>query len=401
MVKSKTKILFVNESLTLAGGEKSLIALLSSIDPNKYDIDLQLFRYGGELDSFIPKYVNILPPIPYTQFAAQSWIRNLCSLTSLTKIQFFISKLKYSLSLRKGKFNHPEKAQRYWESVSKSITRTDKKYDAAIAYAQGIPTYYVVDKINTNKRIAWINTNVEFPSANKIFQESYYKVYDAIVPVSDVTRKHLKMKFPHFDSKYYIIYDMIDYSAVLKMANLEKVQFDKDVFNILTVSRLNQYMKGFDITIEVCRILKKREVKFHWWVLGEGPYRKEIEEFLAINELESFFTLLGTTSNPYPFYKNADLYVQTSRKEGYGLSIAEARLLNVPVVTTRFDTVFIQMVHGKNGLVVDINAKAVADAIQLMMNNKQLYNSIVAYQKLEQKENYESVDKFDHLINSL
>ena len=94
----KKKILFVNESLTLAGGEKSLIALLSKLDPDKYEIDLQLFRYGGELDSFIPEYVTISPPIPYTQFAASGWIKNLLSLTNLAKIRFFISKLKYSLN---------------------------------------------------------------------------------------------------------------------------------------------------------------------------------------------------------------------------------------------------------------------------------------------------------------
>ena len=59
------------------------------------------------------------------------------------------------------------------------------------------------------------------------------------------------------------------------------------------------------------------------------------------------------------------------------------------------------MVHGKNGLVVDINATAVANAIELLMKNKQLYKSIIEYQKQEQKENYESVEKFDRLINKL
>ena len=401
MKKYKKKLLFVNESLALAGGEKSLIALLSKLDPNKYEIDLQLFKYGKELDAFIPEHVNILPPLPYTQFVTKGWFKNIGTLINLSTIGFFISKLTYSINIRRGAYNHPEKSQIYWKAAANSLTVSNKKYDVAIAYAQGIPTYYVIDKTEAKRKIAWVNTNVDFPPVNKIFQKSYYKKYDVIVPVSEITKEHLNNVFPQLRSKYYTIYDMIDYAYILNMASLKTVNFNKKIFNILTVSRLNQYMKGFDITLQVCKILKERGVIFHWYVLGEGSYREKIQEFVAVNKLESFITLLGTNSNPYPYYKSADLYVQTSRKEGFGISIAEARLLNLPVVTTRFDTVFMQMVHGKNGLVVDINATAVANAIELLMKNKQLYNAIIEYQKQEQKENYESVEKFDRLINKL
>ena len=401
MRKYKKKLLFVNESLALAGGEKSLIALLSKLDPNKYEIDLQLFKYGEELDAFIPEHVNVLPPLPYTQFVTKGWFKNIGTLINLSTIGFFISKLTYSINIRRGAYNHPEKSQIYWKAAANSLTVSNKKYDVAIAYAQGIPTYYVIDKTEAKRKIAWVNTNVDFPPVNKIFQKSYYKKYDVIVPVSEITKEHLNNVFPQLRSKYYTIYDMIDYAYILNMASLKTVNFNKKIFNILTVSRLNQYMKGFDITLQVCKILKERGVIFHWYVLGEGSYREKIQEFVAVNKLESFITLLGTNSNPYPYYKSADLYVQTSRKEGFGISIAEARLLNLPVVTTRFDTVFMQMVHGKNGLVVDINATAVANAIELLMKNKQLYKSIIEYQKQEQKENYESVEKFDRLINKL
>ena len=93
MKKYKKKLLFVNESLALAGGEKSLIALLSKLDPNKYEIDLQLFKYGKELDAFIPEHVNILPPLPYTQFVTKGWFKNIGTLINLSTIGFFISKL--------------------------------------------------------------------------------------------------------------------------------------------------------------------------------------------------------------------------------------------------------------------------------------------------------------------
>lgn len=110
------------------------------------------------------------------------------------------------------------------------------------------------------------------------------------------------------------------------------------------------------------------------------------------------FILLGVKSNPYPFIKNADIYVQTSKFEGFGLAIAEARLLNVPVVTTRFDAVYNQMVEGKNGLVVDMNGDAVYRGILKLINDHELRERIITYLKNEKKGNIEELEKFYQLI---
>lgn len=396
----KKRLLFVNESLTLAGGEKSLIALLSNIDPEKYAIDLQLFHYGGELDQFIPAYVNVLPPIPYTTFVAQSFVQNLFTVFRRGHLRFLWSRLKYSLALRKGVFNHPEKAQIYWESVKSCIANSNESYDVAIAYAQGVPTFYVMDRILAKKKIAWVNVNVKFSERNKIYQEQYYIKYDSIVAVSEVTNNHLQQLFPSLTKNIVTIADIIDYPNVLKMSKLSAPGFQLGVYNILTVARLNRDQKGYDISLEACRILKDKGYMFNWYAIGEGPYKDEMIAYIKENELGEYFTLLGTTSNPYPYFLAADLYVQSSRHEGYGLSIAEARLLNKPVVTTRFDTVFMQMVHEKNGLVVDIDAEAVADGIIRMMEDKELYDNIVYNLQKEPKVNLESIQQFYELIDN-
>ena len=111
---------------------------------------------------------------------------------------------------------------------------------------------------------------------------------------------------------------------------------------ILTIGRLaNQ--KGYDMALEACKILKEKGIEFKWYSLGIGPLKEEIEKYINENNLENNFKLLGVKSNPYPFIKDCDIYVQTSRFEGFGIAIAEARMLNKPVVTTRFDAVYNQM----------------------------------------------------------
>ena len=393
----KKKILFVIESLTLAGSEKSLIALLNNLDPKLYEIDLQLFSYGGELEQFIPDFVTILPPLPYNEFVKKS----LTTKGILTSITFLLAKLGYSISLRFNKGNHSDKARMYWQIVNRVFSVQKKKYDIAIAYAQGIPTFYVMDKIMASKKVTWVNANMQFSKSNLKFQKKYYSQYDHIIPVSFLNKQHLEQIFPDFMEKLWLIPDMIDYKTILKMSEIERPSFNPQTFNILTVSRLETGMKGLDITIEVVKLLKDSGEDFHWYFLGQGSFKAEMELFIINNHLQNHVTLLGTASNPYPFFKAADLYVQTSRSESYGISIAEARLLNVPIVTTRYDNVDVQMVDGANGLVIDVNALAVANAIARIIRDNKLYNSIVEYLKNEVKENTETVASFNKMIEEL
>jgi glycosyltransferase involved in cell wall biosynthesis len=124
-----------------------------------------------------------------------------------------------------------------------------------------------------------------------------------------------------------------------------------------------------------------------------------MEAFIEQHQLQDHFFLLGTTPNPYPYFKACDIYVQTSRFEGFGLSIAEARLLNRPVVTTEFEAVYNQMIPGENGLVTAIDPHAVADAIERLLSDRKLYDHIVSFQQQEKKGNPEEINKFYALIS--
>jgi|GEM_PF-4417229 len=73
-------------------------------------------------------------------------------------------------------------------------------------------------------------------------------------------------------------------------------------------------------------------------------------------------------------------------------------MLNKPVVTTRFDAVYNQMVHRKNGLVVDMNSQGIYDGILQIINDDELRNSIIDHVKAEKKGNIEELDKFYNLI---
>lgn len=392
----KKSLFIVIESLIAAGAEKSLISFLSVLDYSRFEVDLQLFRYGGEFERYIPKEVHLLQPFDYTKFLEKGF------LSQLTSFEFkkIWARLMYSLSIRKGTTFHMDKARLYYKYVFPCLSKNTKRYDVAIGYAQGLPTFYVAEKVDADVRLSWVNVSYQLSGINREFQRQFYNKIDHIILVSDSAYEVFKTVYPEFILKMSVIWD-IQNAVLIKQLSEERPEWvlAKDIPCILTIARLNKTQKGYDISLKACKILRDRGLKFKWYAIGRGAYKEEMERFIKENHLEDSFILLGTTSNPYPYIKRATLYVQTSRHEGYGLSIAEARILNTPVVTTEFDAVYNQMVQGKNGLVVPQDPMAVAEAIEKLLTDKDLYHSILEYQKKEKKGNSEEIFKFYNLID--
>ena len=394
----KESILFVIDSLHCAGAEKSLTTLLSLLNYSKYDVDLQLFGYGGALEELVPKEVNILKPMEYIKFSSLSTKNAVIKSLKNMNFKMLSSRLKFSLAIRKDNYSNAQKARVYWQKVSNVIEKNNKEYDIAISYAQGVPTFYVAEKVCAKKKLAWVNVSYKLEDEDRIFQEQFYDKYNKIVAVSDSAKNIFLETFPKYTDKLEIIYDINDADFIKKMSDQGQSYNDNYTgLRILTIGRLaNQ--KGYDMALEACKILKEKGIEFKWYSLGIGPLKEEIEKYINENNLENNFKLLGVKSNPYPFIKDCDIYVQTSRFEGFGIAIAEARMLNKPVVTTRFDAVYNQMKDRKNGLVVDMNSQGIVNGILELINNKELTNEIISYLKTEKKGNTEELEKFYKLI---
>ncbi|MGG4167733.1 glycosyltransferase [Rossellomorea vietnamensis] len=394
----KKSLLFVIDSLDCAGAEKSLVTLLSLIDYSRFTVDLMLFSHGCILEKLVPEQVNILKPLNYSTFAIKPINQSFKESISKMDFKMFTSRMKYSTAIRLKKYRNSQKARVYWQSVSSVIENNAKTYDIAISYAQGVPTFYVAEKVNANKKLAWVNVSYRLTGKDKVFQKKYYDQYDKIVGVSESTKEIFLETFPEYRSKMEVIYDINNPQFISDMADIGDGYEDNfDGVRILTIGRLAR-QKGYDIALEACKKLKEKGIDFKWYVLGKGPLKKEIRQYVVTHDLTDHFILLGVKANPYPYIKKSDIYVQTSKFEGFGLAIAEARMLNVPVVTTKFDAVYNQMVQNKNGLVVNMDSESVADGIINLINNHNLRNEITEYLKLEKKGNVEEIEKFYNLV---
>jgi len=398
MAKKKT-ILFVNESLRCGGGEKSLLNLLEALDYDRYEVYLQLFDYGNPWDKLIDPRVNVLPHLDYCKFTGLPLKQSVIYALKHFKFKYLFSRLYYSLKLRTTKHqNNVVRACLYWQTQSECYAKSKVEYDYVIAYAQGIPTFYVAEKTNARKKkLAWINATYT-PEADREYIEKKYVYFDTVVGVSEVISETEAAHFPSIKNKTRTYLDLINPNTIQKLSRGHiDICRNPQELTLVTVGRVNPH-KGYDIAVEAARILKEREVNYKWYFVGTGSLFEEIKRQISIYGLEDNVVLLGLQLNPYPYFRLADIYVQPSRYEGFGLTIAEARLLNIPVVCTRFNTVFMQMIDGKNGLVSEMNGESLADKILELWQDKDLYNSIKNYLQQEKKGNLELIDDFYNLL---
>ena len=388
----KKKLIFVIDSLSLGGAEKSLVTLLNMMDYSRYEVDLLLFAHGGAYQQLLPPEVNLLSVPDYFQYTGIPWQS---IFKKLAHPMMMFAQIMYSIGIRVGKHNHPEKAVIFWKTTGKCFKAMPQDYDVAIAYAQGTPTFFVADKVKAKKKLAWINVTYKPQGKYLEYIKPYYSHFDMVNAVSESVVGQIKDTFDLDDRKIMCMHDILDVEFANKMSDIpSSVNDDMDGSGIklLTVGRLAS-MKGYDLAIEAASILKTRGLDFTWYSLGEGALRKELESLIKRYNLENEFILLGSRANPYPYFRNCDLYVQTSRFEGFGITLAEAKMFNKPIVTTNFDAVGEQFINEHNGLIVDISAQDIADGIIRMMNDEVLRNKCISSVSVEKKGNAEEIRK--------
>lgn len=391
-------LLFVIDSLYIGGAEKSLISLLNNLDSSKYKIDLLVFKRGGDFEKYVPKFINILESPEYFKFINKEKV------SKNNQINYIFCKYKTSLSLRLNniyfyKTLHSE--QIVYKNIQKMISPIKKIYDVAIAYSQGMPTYFVANKVTSKKKLAWINTDYVNTLYDKEFDFNSYRKMNYIITVSNHINNSISKISEEYIGKSRIILDIIEPKIIFKMAQ-EKINsnYERSEINILTVGRLVS-AKSYNLAIESAKLLKQHGYNFKWLVIGEGPEKRNLQKLIDSYGLSDDFILIGKKTNPYVYIKNCDIYVQTSKKEGYGLSVSEAKILKRPIVCTDFPTASEIIRHNIDGQIVKHDLNSIFNGIKKYIEDHHFRNKI--QKELNSNIPYSTLDelnKFYELIEN-
>lgn len=116
--------------------------------------------------------------------------------------------------------------------------------------------------------------------------------------------------------------------------------------------------------------------------------------------MESHVILLGKKSNPYPYIKACDIYVQPSRYEGKSITVREAQLLCKPVVVTAYPTATSQINDGIDGVIVPLDNEGCARGLADFIRNEELRQRIVETLSHRDYAALDEVNKIYQLINA-
>lgn len=204
----------------------------------------------------------------------------------------------------------------------------------------------------------------------------FLKYAKYIISQSDEMKVDILKHYLVQDSQVTTIRNLVDIDSIQKLSLVEvddKIS-DDNAFVIISVGSLDE-VKGFDLLIESVFLLKRGGTKnIKLYIIGDNRekgsnYSDVLNELIIRYELESQVKLLGLKVNPYPYIKQADAFVLSSRKEGFPNVILEALALSKPCVATNCVDFTGIIKEGENGIVIEKNdVVALAKGIKSIMS---------------------------------
>ena len=158
-------------------------------------------------------------------------------------------------------------------------------------------------------------------------------------------------KYYKITGNQFVINNIINGDKIIEDSNLDaKIEsFNVPVF--LNIGRHDEPQKKLTRIIYAAKKLKEEGYKFKILMIGDGPDSEYYKDLIKKKNLNDIFIFKGKKKNPFPYYKKADAIVLSSLYEGYPVVFNEARVLSVPIITTKVSDY--EDIEGKYGIVVD------------------------------------------------
>ncbi|WP_343018182.1 glycosyltransferase [Catenibacterium mitsuokai] len=397
----KKKIIIVSHAMFLGGVERSLVGLLEAFDYSQYDVDLFLLRHEGELLKYIPDEVNLLPEVKQYTVLARPMVDTLKEGHVLLTLCRLYGKIKSKIYIKQHHHTESEVpidySHKYTYKLMPFINK-DKDYDLAISFLT--PHYIVSHKVNAKKKIAWIHTDYDYIQTNRISQLSMWGYYDYIASISEAVTNNFVKNFPELAGKVIEIPNVLPVKLINKQANefFADEMIEDGSLKLLSIGRYCE-QKNFDNIPFISRKLLELGLNFKWYIIGFGSDEGRIIESIKKCHMEDRVILLGKKSNPYPYIKACDIYIQPSRYEGKCVSVIEAQSLHKPVIITNYPTAKSQLKDGYDGMIVPMENEKCASRIQQIVTNDQLLDTMRQNCCKEDYSKYSEVQKIYKIIS--
>ncbi|CAA7194383.1 glycosyltransferase [Chryseobacterium potabilaquae] len=350
----KIKILFRHRSMEMGGVEKVLLSILNNINPNIFDMTVCLTLNQGELRNEFPSHVKKI----YLTDGKENFSKN----SILRKIQLISRRIK----LKRLDKNRHIIDKIINDTFDIEIGMDYRDYDA------------VLNSTNKNsKKIGWSHSEINVPKLKPLvpyilnsFPKFDHIIYCSVRIKEMMHHYHPELKYPPES----IIINAIPIEEIKKKAG-EKIDAFPSVPTFVSIGRLHT-RKGFHKLIDAHTQLMKEGLIHHIIILGDGEERENLQSQIRSNGVENSFILAGNKMNPYPYIKNADYFILPSESEAWPLVIAEALILQKPIIATNVGDIGMMIKDRETGYLINYDTTEMYHAMKEFISNQELTTHI-------------------------
>ncbi len=316
----KKKILFIIPNLSGGGVERVFVNYIRSLDQKKYEIQLVLIEKTGPLLELVPSYVTIIDikgtRTRYSFFKLLKCIRQndphliVCTTNYLNILLLFVSFF-----------------------ISRKII--------ICLYEPSMPSAQFGEKY--------------FPQYYKWLMKLLYKYADYIIAQTHDMKIEIEKYYSSPKNQIIVTINPIDIALIKEQISDAINPYDDNHVNIIVSGRISEE-KGQTFVLKSFVNVVKQNPNFKLYLLGNisnQSYYQKVKSIILNNNIENNVEFIGFKTNPFPYYKFADLLVLPSKWEGLPNVVLEALYLQTPVVVTDCIPFFNELLSvGKNGFIV-------------------------------------------------
>lgn len=412
------KILITMHYMELGGAEMALLGLLQSLDPKRAEVDVFLYAHRGELMHFVQSDKFCLLPEEKTYAMLEEPIALLVKKgywrLALARLWGRWEDSRYKKYNVMGLESNAHVVFQQHRTVKcLPMINPEVEYDLAISFLT--PHYILLDKVRAKKKLGWIHTDYTNVFINQEMELKMWERLDLISSISPNVSEKFAEVFPSLKDRIIDIENILSPGFIRKRSEEPCPIFENEsCLKLLTIGRYSKAKKMEDIPF-LCRRLRdelkvKREKlmvasageivrNVKWYIIGYGSpeIEQQVREEIKKEGMEEHVILLGKQSNPYPYIRTCDIYVQPSRYEGKSITVREAQILCKPVIVTHYPTAPSQVQDGVDGVIVPLEREACAEAMIEVVRNEKLLEQLRVYLSEHDYGNESEIEKIYQL----
>ena len=208
----------------------------------------------------------------------------------------------------------------------------------------------------------------ELTKIDKFLAKRFYKKQGVIpVALSEAVKETVAMVYGNLQKEVPVVFNGINLSKCIKK---ESYGVEGNL-KIVHIGRFSE-QKNHKGLIDAFKIFNSQRPESELWLIGDGPKREEMEEYVKENNLTSSVKFLGLQSNVYGFLHEADIFTLPSIYEGIPMTLIEAMGTALPIVATNVGGIPDMITDNESGILTRIDAKEIADAFLRLSNDEEL-----------------------------